>query len=101
MVKKANVIDTTPIEASRVDGRSGGAVLRSQRNEHFDYEDWIRTIKERVQQARIKAMLSANVEQNLLYWMSDTRYCSSRNRKVGAVRLSSGCRLISRLLSRT
>lgn len=32
------------------------------------YEDWIRSVKERVQQARVKAFLQANAEQVLLYW---------------------------------
>lgn len=32
------------------------------------YEDWIRSIKERVQRARFKALMMANAEQILLYW---------------------------------
>jgi len=32
------------------------------------YEAWIRSIKERVQQARFKALMMANAEQILLYW---------------------------------
>ena len=33
-----------------------------------EYGIWIRSIKKRVQQARIKALMSANAEQTLLYW---------------------------------
>ena len=32
------------------------------------YEDWILSIKERVQRARFKALMMANAEQILLYW---------------------------------
>ena len=32
------------------------------------YEDWIRSIRERVQRARFKALMMANAEQILLYW---------------------------------
>ena len=32
------------------------------------YDVWIRSIKERVQQARFKALMMANAEQILLYW---------------------------------
>jgi len=33
-----------------------------------DYESWMRSIKERVQRARFKALMMANAEQVLLYW---------------------------------
>ena len=33
-----------------------------------EYEDWIRSIKVRIQRARIKALMLANSEQTLLYW---------------------------------
>lgn len=33
-----------------------------------EYDEWIRSIKERVRRARFKAVMSANVEQILLYW---------------------------------
>lgn len=33
-----------------------------------DYDVWIRSIKERVRQARFKALMMANAEQILLYW---------------------------------
>ena len=36
--------------------------------ENRNYEAWIRSIKERVQRARFKALMSANAEQVLLYW---------------------------------
>lgn len=36
--------------------------------ESRNYEAWIRSIKERVQRARFKALMSANTEQVLLYW---------------------------------
>ena len=32
------------------------------------YESWIRSIKERIQRARIKASMLVNSEQTLLYW---------------------------------
>ena len=32
------------------------------------YDVWIRSIKERVQRARFKALMMANSEQILLYW---------------------------------
>ena len=68
MAKKVDVITSSTLEVSGIDGVSFERVLQRQRSVHFDYEDWIRSIKERVQQARIKALLSANAEQNLLYW---------------------------------
>lgn len=33
-----------------------------------EYEDWIRSIKVRIQRARLKALMLANSEQTLLYW---------------------------------
>lgn len=36
--------------------------------ESRNYDAWIRSIKERVQRARFKALMSANAEQVLLYW---------------------------------
>lgn len=36
--------------------------------ESRNYEAWMRSIKERVQRARFKALMSANAEQVLLYW---------------------------------
>ena len=32
------------------------------------YEEWIRSIKERIQRARVKASMLVNSEQTLLYW---------------------------------
>ena len=32
------------------------------------YEVWIRSIKERIQRARVKASMLVNSEQTLLYW---------------------------------
>ena len=32
------------------------------------YEEWIRSIKERIQRARVKASMLVNSEQALLYW---------------------------------
>ena len=37
-------------------------------NLHLGYDAWIRSIKERVQRARFKALMMANAEQILLYW---------------------------------
>ena len=33
-----------------------------------DYRQWIGAIKDRVQRVRLKALMMANAEQNLLYW---------------------------------
>jgi len=33
-----------------------------------DYVEWIRSIKERVRQAQLRALLAVNAEQLLLYW---------------------------------
>ena len=38
------------------------------RTKVYGYEEWIRSIKERIQRARVKASMLVNSEQTLLYW---------------------------------
>lgn len=49
-------------------GKMGKCVSLTVADISPDYDIWIRSIKERVQRARFRALMMANAEQILLYW---------------------------------